>query len=77
MLLIRVKIRYEAMDDVLKEEEHPKKRRRRHYNRQPLPARLVFDDGLLGDIGVLSENLWTKLEMDVEGMSVTALRKVS
>lgn len=64
------------MDDVSTEAEHPKKRRRRYYNRQPLSACLVLDDGLLGDIGVVSEDLWTKLERDVEGMSITVLRKV-
>jgi hypothetical protein len=55
------------------EPEHPKKRRRRCLE-QSLSARIVLDESLLGDLGVVSENLWTKLDalaFDNHGMALS------
>jgi peroxin-6 len=49
------------MDGSSFEPEHPKKRRRRHYGERPVAARLVLDDSLHGEVGVLSGDLWAKL----------------
>ena len=48
------------MEGVSFEAEHPKKRRRRHYSERPLSAHLVLDDSLM-NFGVVSEDLWIKL----------------
>lgn len=50
------------MDGVLLESEHPKKRRRRHYKDWPWSARLVLDDSLRGNVGIVSEDLWSALD---------------
>ncbi len=66
------------MDGVLFEPEHPKKRKRRQSNERPLSARFVLDDSLRGDSGVVSEDLWYKLdalETDNYGMAVFNLRE--
>lgn len=41
--------------------DHPKKRRRRLRNKNALSARLVLDDSLRGDAGVLSDDLYSDL----------------
>ena len=61
----------DTMDGVLFESEHPKKRRRRPYKERPLSARLVLDDSLRGNVGIISEDLWSALrprEYDDYGM---------
>ncbi|ERF73696.1 hypothetical protein EPUS_00950 [Endocarpon pusillum Z07020] len=50
------------MEGVLLESEHPKKRRRRHYKDWPWSARLVLDDSLRGNVGIVSEDLWSALD---------------
>ena len=43
--------------------EHPKKRRRRDDVHKPISGRLVLDENARGDIGVLSQDLITDLEV--------------
>jgi peroxin-6 len=38
-----------------------KKRRRRRLDRPPIPARLLLDDRIKGEVGVLSEDLFNDL----------------
>lgn len=49
------------MDGASHETEQPKKRRRRHPNGRVLPARLILDDSLQGNIGQVPEHLWNEL----------------
>ena len=49
------------MEDFDFEAEHPKKRRRRVISRQPVAARLIFDDHVAPDVAALSPELWTEI----------------
>lgn len=40
---------------------HSRKRKRRRQDKIPISARLVTDDHVKGDVGVLSEDLWRDL----------------
>lgn len=66
------------MEGVLHEQEHPKKRRKREHQRRPLSANLVLDSSLREDVGLLSEDLWLKLDtlgVGDQGMVLIALRR--
>ena len=52
------------MEDFDFEAEHPKKRRRRVISRQPVAARLIFDDHISPDVAALSPELWTEIVGD-------------
>lgn len=41
--------------------DHPKKKRRRRLNRQPIPAWIQFSEGLKGEVGRISDDLYTSL----------------
>ena len=67
------------MEGVLLESEHPKKRRRRHYKDWPWSAHLVLDDSLRGNVGIVSEDLWSALdsrEYDDYGMVLMVQQRV-
>ena len=65
------------MDGVSIESEYSRKCKRRGHHERVLSGRLILDDNLRGDVGVVSEDLWVKLEAPgpkAHGMSVFPLQ---
>jgi hypothetical protein len=63
------------MDGVSFEPDHPKKRRRRDHNERILSARLLLDDSLRGNIGVVSEDLWVELgASDIDNHGIISMK---
>jgi peroxin-6 len=51
---------------------HHRKRKRRRQDKSAITARLVLDDHVKGDVGILSEDLFADLFSAVaQGMSIT------
>lgn len=56
---------------------HNRKRKRRRQDKSAISARLVLDDHVKGDVGILSEDLFADLFPALaQGKSGTDLRKV-